>query len=254
MIKPRVIPCLLLQNQGLVKTIKFKEPKYLGDPINIVRIFNEKEVDELVLLDIKATVERRKPSFDLLEKIASECFMPLCYGGGIVSLEDMRVLFNLGIEKVSINSYAVENPWFIERAADLFGTQSIIVSIDVKKNWLGKYEIFTRGGRKAAGLDPVKFAVEMAHRGAGELFLNSINQDGTRLGYDIELIKSVTRAVEIPVVACGGAGKFQDLIDAVKKGGASAAASGSLFVFQGPHRAVLISYPTPHELRNLSQQ
>ena len=249
MLRTRVIPCLLLRNLGLVKTVKFKDPKYLGDPINIVRIFNDKEVDELVFLDITATVENKRPPFSLLARITSECFMPLCYGGGVRSLEDMKALFNLGIEKVAVNSCAVENPAFIQAAADLFGSQSVIVSIDVKRNRQGRYEVFTHSGKKATGLDPVKFAAEMEEQGAGELLLSSIDRDGTMQGYDIEIIRRVSGAVSIPVVACGGAGRVQDLVAAVKQGGASAAAAGSMFVFQGPHRAVLITYPTYQELQ-----
>jgi cyclase len=249
MIRTRVIPCLLLRNLGLVKTVRFRDPKYLGDPINIVKIFNDKEVDELVFLDITATVENKKPPFGLLEKIASECFMPLGYGGGVRSLEDMRTLFGIGIEKVSVNSYAVENPPFIRAAADLFGSQSVVVSMDVEKNRRGKYEVFTHSGQRATGLDPVKFAVEMEKQGAGELLLNSIDRDGTMQGYDLDLIKQVTGAASIPVIACGGASKVQDLAAVVKQGGASAAAAGSMFVFHGPHRAVLISYPSPKELQ-----
>jgi len=250
MFRPRVIPCLLLCNLGLVKTIKFKDPKYLGDPINVVKIFNDKEVDELVFLDITATVENKRPPFSLLENIASECFMPLGYGGGIRTLEDVRTILGLGIEKVVINSYAVENPAFIRQAADFAGSSSVVVSMDVKKNVWGKYELFTHSGRKATGLDPVKFAVEMEKIGAGELFLNSIDRDGTMQGYDIELIKRVTSAVNIPVVACGGARTVQDLAAAVQQGGASAAGAASMFVFQGPHRAVLISYPTPRDMKD----
>lgn len=247
MIRTRAIPCLLLRNRGLVKTVRFKNPTYLGDPINIVRIFNDKEVDELIFLDITATVENREPPFKLISEIASECFMPLCYGGGVRSLEDIKEILSLGVEKVSINSYAVENPSFIRAAADLFGSQSIVVSIDVKKSFFGKYEVFTQSGQKATGLDPVRFAVEMEQMGAGELLLNSIDRDGTMQGYDIELIKRVAESVNIPLIACGGARTVNDLADAVKKGGASAVAAGSMFVFYGPHRAVLINFPTSRE-------
>jgi imidazole glycerol-phosphate synthase subunit HisF len=247
--RTRVIPSLLLKNGGLVKTVKFKDPTYLGDPINVVRIFNDKEVDELVLLDIAATIERRKPLLDLIAQIASECFMPLGYGGGIRCLEDVRQLLAIGIEKVIINSYAVENPSFIKEAADEAGSQSIVVSIDVKKNRRGKQEIVLYGGTKATGLDPVRFVQEIAAMGAGEILLNSVDLDGTMQGYDLDLIGRVSQAVRIPVVACGGAGCVQDLVEAVKRGGASAAAAGSLFVFQGRHRAVLISYPDPKDLR-----
>ncbi|MBE7554817.1 MAG: imidazole glycerol phosphate synthase subunit HisF [Anaerolineales bacterium] len=249
MVRTRVIPCLLLRNRGLVKTVKFKNLTYLGDPINIVKIFNDKEVDELIFLDITATIEQKKPPFKLLSEIASECFMPLGYGGGIRSLEDVKEILSLGVEKVAINSYAVENPPFVRAAADLAGSQSIVVSIDVKKSLFGKYEVMTHSGRKATGLDPLKFAVEMEKMGAGELFLNSIDRDGTMQGYDLELIRRVAEAVSIPVVACGGASTVEDLGDVVKKGGASAAAAGSMFVFHGPHRAVLINFPTPQELR-----
>lgn len=249
MYRTRVIPCLLLRNQGLVKTVKFKNPTYLGDPINVVRIFNDKEVDELVLLDITATIERRKPRVKLIAQIAGECFMPLGYGGGIRSLEDVQELLNIGIEKVVINSYAAENPSFIRKAADIAGTQSVVVSIDFKRTLGGKCEVFTHSGTKATGLNPIEFAREMEAMGAGELLLNSIDRDGTMQGYDMELITRVAQVVHIPVVACGGAGSVGDLVDAVRRGGASAAAAGSLFVFQGRHRAVLISYPSPQELK-----
>jgi imidazole glycerol-phosphate synthase subunit HisF len=251
MVQTRVIPCLLLRNRGLVKTVKFKNPTYLGDPINVVKIFNDKEVDELVFLDITATVERKGPPFKLLSEIASECFMPLAYGGGIRTLEDIRTILSVGVEKIAINSYAVENPNFIRAVADLFGSQSIVVSIDVKKSLFGKYELFSHSGTKKTGLDPIKFAVEMERLGAGELLLNSIDRDGMMQGYDLELIKKVADSVNIPVVACGGAHTINDLGDAVKKGGASAVAAGSMFVFHGPHRAVLISYPTPQELKTV---
>lgn len=249
MLQTRVIPCLLLRNQGLVKTVKFKEPKYVGDPINSVKIFNDKEVDELIFLDITATVENKRPPFKLLSEIASECFMPLAYGGGIRSVEDIRDILGLGVEKVVINSHAVEDPSFIRRAADLFGSQSIVVSLDVKRSLFGRYELYTRGGTKSTGLDPVRFAVQMQDMGAGELFLNSIDRDGTQQGYDIDLVKRVTAVVGVPVIACGGAGRLEDFADAVHKGGASAVSAGSFFVFQGKHRAVLISFPSPEELQ-----
>jgi cyclase len=249
MFRTRVIPCLLLKNDGLVKTIKFKDPTYLGDPINVVRIFNDKEVDELVLLDITATVERRKPRIKIISEIAEECFMPLGYGGGIRDLGDIQEILALGVEKVIVNSYAIENPGFIRVAADVVGSQSIVVSIDVKRNRRGHYEVFTNSGQKGTGLDPVRHAKEMERMGAGELILTSIDRDGTMQGYDIELIRKVAEAIHIPLVACGGSASINDLIDAVKAGGASAAAAGSMFVFQGRHRAVLISYPAPLELK-----
>jgi cyclase len=249
MILPRVIPCLLLKGQGLVKTIKFKEPKYLGDPINIVRIFNEKEVDELVLLDITATPENRGPQFDLLKDIASEAFIPLAYGGGIRSMEDVGKLLSIGIEKLILNTSAVENPSLIRETANHAGSQAVVVSIDVKKKLLGKYEVFTRCAQKRTGMDPKKFAIEMERMGAGEIIVNSIDRDGTMQGYDLDLIRSVADSVNVPVVACGGAGNLSHVSEAIKQGHASAAAAGSMFVFQGPLRGVLISYPSPKELK-----
>jgi cyclase len=232
----------------LVKTVKYKNPTYLGDPINIVRIFNDKEVDELVFLDIAATNEQRKPPFDVISQIATECFMPLGYGGGIRDIEDVRHILNVGVEKVIINTYAVERPAFVAEVADLAGSSSTIVSIDVKKDLWGHYKVYVNGGKKNTGLDPMKFAEEMQRFGAGEIILTSIDRDGTMQGYDVELIKKISAAVDIPVVACGGAGGIQDLVKAVKEGGAAAAAAGSMFVFQGQHRAVLISYPSRREI------
>lgn len=244
MLRIRVIPCLLLQGLGLVKTRQFKDPKYVGDPINAVKIFNDKEVDELVFLNIRASIEKQRPPVDLISQIASECFMPLCYGGGIRSLEDMEEIFNVGVEKVAINSCAAENHAIIQKAAEVYGSQSIVVSVDVKKNLFGKYEVFVYGGRKNTKLDPVEYSQLMESMGAGEILLNSIDRDGSMRGYDIDLIKMVSNSVNIPVIACGGAGKIGDFTDAVQRGGASAVAAGSLFVFHGKHRAVLISYPS----------
>lgn len=249
MLMTRVIPCLLLRNQGLVKTVKFKDPKYVGDPINAVKIFNDKEVDELLFLDITATVERKGPPMKVLAEIASECFMPLAYGGGIRSMEDVRQIFAVGVEKVCINTHAVEQPNFIRQASDIFGSQSIVVSIDVKKSLFGKYEVYTHGGTKGTKLDPRDHAVRMEQMGAGELFLNAIDRDGTQQGYDIDLIRTVAAAVRIPVIACGGAGTVAHFREAVKQGGAAAVSAGSMFVFHGKHRAVLISYPGQEELK-----
>jgi imidazole glycerol-phosphate synthase subunit HisF len=249
MLRTRVIPCLLLRHLGLVKTVKFKDPTYLGDPINIVKIFNDKEVDELTFLDITATTENTSPPFDLLAKITTECFMPLGYGGGIRHIQDIEKILNLGVEKIVINSYSVENPSFIKDAADLAGSQTVVASIDVKKNKSNRYEVYTHSAQKATGLDPVKHAIEMEKMGAGEILLTSIDRDGTIQGYDLELVGQVSKAVGIPVVACGGAAAVKHLVEVVKVGGASAAAAGSMFVFQGPLRAVLISYPSQQELR-----
>ncbi len=251
MIQARVIPALLLKGQGLVKTVKFKDPKYLGDPINVVRIFNDKEVDELVLLDITATPENRGPQFNVLKDIASEAFIPLAYGGGIRSMDDVHTLLGIGIEKLILNTSSVEKPALVREIADHAGSQAVVVSIDVKKNFLGKYEVFTHCGQKKTGLDPVKHAVEMEKMGAGEILINSIDRDGTMQGYDIELVKKVADAVNVPVVACGGAGNLDHVAEVIQQGHASAAAAGSIFVFQGPLRGVLISYPARQELKKL---
>ncbi len=249
MLRSRVIPALLLKNRGLVKTVKFKDPKYLGDPINIVKIFNDKEVDELVFLDITATNDGKRPPFELLADITSECFMPLGYGGGIRRMEDVKELLSLGIEKIILNTSAVENPDFVSEVAAFAGSQAVVISIDVKKNWLGKYEVFTHSGTKKTGLNPVGFALQMQKKGAGEIFLNAIDRDGTMQGYDLALTKSVAETLEIPLISCGGAKTVQDLGDVIKQGSASAASAGSMFVFQGPLRGVLISYPSQKELR-----
>lgn len=248
MIKTRVIPSLLLQGRGLVKTVKFKDPVYIGDPINAVRIFNEKECHELVVLDINATVQNRSPDFKLVQEIAEECFMPFAYGGGIRSLEDIKTLVHLGVEKVIINTYAFENPNFITEAAKTFGSSTIVVSIDVKKDLFGRYKVFSLGGRKNTSKNPKDYALEMERRGAGEIFLNAIDQDGVMKGYDLSLIRSVSGAVKIPVIACGGAGKIEDLGTAINEGGASAVSAGSLFVFWGRQKGILINFPSDEDL------
>jgi cyclase len=250
-LETRVIPCLLLRNAGLVKTVRFRNPRYLGDPINIIKIFNAKEIHELFVLDITATVDRRPPGLDFLADLATECFMPLAYGGGLRDLETVRTILGLGVEKVVINTHAVERPAFVAEAAALAGSSSVVVSIDVKRSLLGRYEVMTRSGRESTGLDPVAHAKHMEELGAGEILLTSIDRDGTMKGYDVELISLVARAVSIPVVACGGAGSVADFGAAVRQGGASAVAAGSLFVFQGRHRAVLITYPTRRALQEV---
>lgn len=248
MLKTRVMPCLLVKDGRLVKTIKFKNPSYVGDPVNAIKIYNEKEVDELILLDITATVDGRQPAFELLSAVTDECFMPLTYGGGIRCVEEIRRLFSLGIEKVAINSAAAENPEFIREAADLFGSQSIVVSIDLKSSLLNKSVVYIRSGTIKTKYDPISYAVEMEEMGAGELLLNSIDRDGTMEGYDLDLIRKISDAVGIPVIACGGAGDISDFGKAVKEAGASAVAAGSMVVYQGKARGVLINFPTHGEL------
>lgn len=243
MLKARILPCLLLKGTGLVKTINFKNPTYLGDSTNAVRIFNQREVDELIFLDIDATTEHKTPPIELISKISDECFMPLAYGGGIRNMKQVRELFKAGVEKVIINSYAYENPSFITEIAEEFGSQSVVVSIDVKKKSNGTYETYSHGGQKATGREPIEFALEMEKYKVGELMINSIDRDGTMKGYDLKLIRQVSDAVSVPVIACGGAGKTEDLRKAIKEGHASAVAAGSLFVFYGPRRAVLINFP-----------
>jgi imidazole glycerol-phosphate synthase subunit HisF len=246
--RTRIIPCLLLRDQALVKTVKFRDARYVGDPINAVRIFNEKEVDELVCLDISATPAGRRPSLELIATFADECFMPLCYGGGVRTLEDVQAILGSGVEKVALNSVAAEEPEFVRRATERFGGSSIVVSMDVKKGRFGGYEVLTHGGTRRTGFEPVTYAARMEALGAGELLLTSIDRDGTGEGYDIDLVRRVADAVSVPVVASGGAGRLEHLGEVASRGGASAAAAGSFFVFQGRHRAVLISYPTQEEL------
>jgi cyclase len=250
MLQARIIPCLLLKGDGLVKTVRFKDPTYVGDPINAVKLFNDLEVDELVLFDITATREGREPPFERIEEIASEAFMPICYGGGVTSFDQARRLFKLGVEKVALTTAAVENPKLINEMVEAFGGQSVVVGIDVRRDWRGRPRVMSHAGTKDAGVEPAAFARQVVERGAGELFLNAIDRDGTRKGYDLPLVEAVSKAVDVPVVACGGAGDLADLRKAVDAG-ASAAAAGSLFVFKGPHRAVLINYPTQAQLRSL---
>lgn len=250
MLNTRVIPCLLLRDGGLVKTVGFESPRYVGDPINAVRIFNDKEVDELVFLDIGATSSGGGPNFDLLADIATEAFMPFAYGGGVASLEQAKQLFALGVEKVVINTAAARRPSLITQVADVAGSSSVVASIDVRRNWLGHYSVCVNGGREDCRMDPVAHAQEMERRGAGEILLNSINRDGKQSGYDLELVSRVSGAVSVPVVAVGGAGNLTHFREAVDRG-ASAVGAGSLFVFHGKHKAVLITYPERKELEEL---
>lgn len=242
MIRTRVIPVLLLRGKGLVKTVKFTNPTYIGDPINSVRIFNEKEVDELIFLDITATPQRRGPDFELLADIAGEAFMPMAYGGGISSMSDIQRIFSLGFEKVVLNTATYDNPQLVREAISVYGAQSIVGCIDVQKTLLRDYTLVSESGalkRKVSLKDHLAALTDM---GVGEIMINNVSRDGTQSGYDIGLIKAVTRFVSVPVIACGGASGIDDLVRAAKEG-ASAVAAGSLFVFVGPHRAVLINYP-----------
>ena len=247
-IRPRIIPCLTMINRGLVKTVKYKNPRYLGDPINTVKIFNGKEIDELCILDIRATIEDKRPDFDYLKDIASEAFMPLSYGGGIKNIKEIEKLFYIGYEKVIINSSFISNPQLINDAIKIAGSQSIVISIDVKKDVLGRDYAYINSGTTKIKESPVHLVRMAEEMGVGEILLNSINQDGVMQGYDIELIKSISSSVEIPVIACGGANDINDLKLAIEKGGAHAAAAGSMFVYYGKHKAILITAPSEEEL------
>jgi cyclase len=250
MLHARVIPCLLMRNGGLVKTVRFRDPRYVGDPINAVRIFNEKEVDELVFLDIGTAAVRGAIDFDLLADIASEAFMPFAYGGGIASIDDVKRLYALGVEKVILNTAAADQPRLVSEAAALAGSSGVVVSVDVRRNWLGKYTVCVACGSRDLKREPAGYAREMERLGAGEILLNAIDRDGTRDGYDLALVRQVSEAVSIPVVAAGGAGRLQDFRQAADAG-ASGLAAGSMFVFHGRHDAVLITYPDYEELRRL---
>lgn len=252
MLQPRIIPCLLVKNKGLVKTRKFKDPKYVGDPINAVKIFNEKEVDELMVLDIDATAENREPDYRMIENLAAECRMPLCYGGGIKNAEQAQRIFGLGVEKVAISSLAVDEPGFVSRIAERVGRQSVVVVLDVKKRLLGgRYDVFTHNGQRNTRKDPAEFAAELEGLGAGEIVINSIDRDGEMGGYDFALVDKVRDAVSIPMTVLGGAGSLADIGELIRRHGIIGAAAGSLFVFKGVYRAVLINYPKPAEKEDL---
>ena len=242
MLRSRVIPCLLLQNKGLVKTVNFNSPKYVGDPLNAVKIFNEKEVDELIFLDIDATVDNNQPNFNLIEKIANECRMPLCYGGGIKTVSDAQKIIKLGAEKVSISSIALKRPEIINELASVIGRQSVVITLDIKKSFLGKYEIYTHNGKKKfkESLSNVLYKLEKI--GIGELVINSIDCDGKMLGYDTSLVDKVRSIISCPLTVLGGAGSQQDILGIVSKFKIIGVAAGSLFVFKGVYKAVLINY------------
>ena len=244
MLRPRIIPCLLIQGGGLVKTVKFKDPKYIGDPLNAVRIFNEKEVDELIVLDIDATRLGNSPNENLIENLAAECRMPLCYGGGINNIDQIERLISLGVEKVAVSSAIIETPALISEAAARVGSQSIVSIIDIKNTGLFKRpEVVIHNAMQRTGLDPIEFACNLEQLGVGEIVINSVDQDGTMLGYDFELIDSFKKVVSVPLTALGGAGSFNDLRQLVQEYPVIGAAAGSLFVFKGKYRAVLINYP-----------
>jgi len=246
--RPRLIPCLSIINQDLVKTINFVKPRYLGDPINALKIFNGKGVDELCILDITASKDKKEPNFNYLKDLASEAFMPLSYGGGIATLDQIKKIFHIGYEKVIINTSFYNEAELITKAANYAGSQSIVVSIDVKVDMFGKWCCYKCGGSIKENLEPAMMAKRAQELGAGEILLNSINHDGMMDGYDIKLVKHVVNAVSIPVIACGGAGKLSHIREVFVDGGAHAAAAGSIFVYYGPHNAVLITTPKEEDL------
>lgn len=249
MLRRRIIPALLLRDGGLVKTVKFSKERYIGDPINAVKIFNEKEVDELCLLDIGATTEGRPPAYSEINEIVSEAFMPIGYGGGIQTMDHVERLFKIGVEKVIMNTAAFENETLVKEASSVFGNQSIVVSIDIKKDIWGHYKIFTRSGKSKQKIDLITAVKKMQDLGAGEIILNNIDRDGTMQGYDIEPIDKISKAIEVPLVALGGAACIDDFVDAIQHG-AAAVSAGSMFVYQGVHKAVLISYITSDTLEH----
>lgn len=251
MLKTRIIPCLQLIGDSLVKTVKFGNHGYIGDPINTVRIFNELEIDELCFLDIRATVEGREPTFSILQQISNECFMPLSYGGGVKDFNTAKKILSIGFEKIVVNTEAFRNPGLITVLADHFGAQAVIGSIDVKKNIWGKYNVFVKDGTEKTGLDPVEWAQQLQEKGAGEILLTSMDRDGTWSGFDVELTKRVAEAVSIPVIANGGAGNIQHIGEVVKTGHASAVSLGSMVVYQKKEMGVLVNFPDKQELEKI---
>ena len=248
MLRPRIIPCLLVHQGGLVKTTEFKDPKYVGDPINAVKIFNEKEADELIVIDIDATVDKREPDYRMISNLAAECRMPLCYGGGVSTTEQVKKIISLGVEKVAISAAAINNPNVITEMANAVGSQSIVVVLDIRKKtgiFSKGYELCSHNAKESHKLDLIEFAKTVEAAGAGEIVINSVDQDGRMKGYDLPLAKQMRQTLRIPMTFLGGAGSFQDLEALLKECGVVGAAAGSLFVFKGPYRAVLISYPTP---------
>jgi len=251
MLQKRVIPCLLLHKGGLYKTEKFKKPTYIGDPINAIKIFNEKEVDELIIIDIDATVNNCEPNYKFIEDIASECFMPVCYGGGVKTIKQMKEIYALGIEKISLSSAVIENPNILKEAQAIFGRQSVIVTIDIKKDLFGKKRVFINNGKKNTKKDPIDFAKEVVVLGAGEIVINSIDNDGVMKGYDIELLKEIKENIDIPLIALGGAGNLNDIKEVFQSSKVDAVACGSMFVYHGALKGVLINYPLYEEIEKI---
>lgn len=253
MLRSRIIPCLLVHKKGLVKTVQFKEPKYVGDPINAVKIFNEKEVDELIVLDIDATAAGRGPDFDLIKNLAIECRMPFCYGGGVTTVEEAKEIIKLGAEKVALSSAAINNFGILEKIGRAVGIQSVVVVLDIKKKLLGGYEIFINNGKKATGVKVKDFIQKLNQVGIGEIVINSIDHDGKMNGYDFQLIDLVRESTDFPMTVLGGAGSYADIKSIIARYKTIGASAGSLFVFKGKYKAVLISYPNKEEKKEIFQ-
>lgn len=245
MLRPRITPCLLVHQGGLVKTVKFSDPKYVGDPVNAVRIFNEKEADELIVVDIDATVQGREPDFRLISQLAAECRMPLCYGGGIKTVEQASRIIGLGVEKIAISSAAIENPALATAIAREIGSQSVVVVVDARKKRWGGYEVWTHNGTRNTKLSVLDVVARAEALGAGEIVVNSIDEDGVMKGYDLDLAKKVREATRLPMTVLGGAGSLAHIEELLRTCGVIGAAAGSLFVFKGVYKAVLINYPSP---------
>ena len=247
MLRSRVIPCLLVHNKGLVKTEKFKSAKYVGDPINAVKIFNEKEVDELIVLDIDATVKGNEPDYKMIERLANESRMPLCYGGGVTNSEQAQKIIKLGVEKVALSAGAISRPNVLAEIANVIGRQSVVVVLDVKKTVFGHYEIYSHNGKMKVKKNLFEFIKELESIGIGELVINSINNDGVMKGYDLTLVRKVRDCISVPLTVLGGAGGSDDILNLINEYKIIGAAAGSLFVFKGKYRAVLINYPSRTE-------
>ena len=246
MLRPRITPCLLVHRGGLVKTVAFKDPKYVGDPINAVKIFNEKEADELIVLDIDATAHDAEPDFKLIARLAAECRMPLCYGGGVRTVAQAKKIIGLGVEKVALSAAALADPSLVSRVAEEIGSQSVVAVLDVKKRLLGKdYDVFTHNGRRNTHRTVLEVAMDIQSRGVGEIVVNSIERDGQMKGYDLALALQLRHALHVPMTMLGGAGSLADIVKLIQSCGVVGAAAGSLFVFKGAYKAVLINYPTP---------
>ena len=251
MVESRIIPCLLLFEGGLVKTTKFTSPKYVGDPINVVRIFNEKEVDELIFIDIEASRNKRAPNLTVIRELASECFMPFAYGGGITTIDQIRSILKIGVEKVILNQAVLSNPDFVSEACKYFGSSTIVGAMDVKRDFWGKLWVYDHVRKKSTNYDPLTYAKKLEKLGVGEIFINDVDRDGTFKGFDIDAISRINKTLSTPLIACGGASDLNNIKDLINETNINAVAAGSLFVYQGPHRAVLVSYPNRSQIKEI---